>query len=464
MSNRSGRLRGLTSTPNVNNRYKGSSPLKQAPIPKSPKSPEEDQGANSTDIVLDKLEFLTQQVLGLRTDISVVQNDVSTLKSGLLEVKNEVKTMTDSMQYASETAETALKKGEKNEKEIVELDSKLDKVKNDYEKIKKENVQLKEHVLRMECQDRRSNLIIEGIKEKTDETNKDCLEAVYSFLEKELKLVDARSIKIERAHRNPAPKTSKKPKPMVFKLHYYPDRERIWNAKKELKDTGYWLSEDFPSEILKRRQVLNLVRKKALQEKRSSYLSRDRVIVDGKMYTLDTLNQLPESLQLKEVTTKRSEHYTAFYSRHCPCSNFHPSKFTLDGIEYEHNEQYYQHQKSIVNGDTKRASAVLKASDPYDCYKIGSEVVVKDREWENKSLEIMERGCLAKFTQNKDLAKFLLSTGNTVLLEASPVDKFFGIGMSLNNPELFQPEKWPDGATNWLGKILSKTRAALKDS
>ncbi len=82
------------------------------------------------------------------------------------------------------------------------------------------------------------------------------------------------------------------------------------------------------------------------------------------MYTTDTLNTLPDSLQLSEVSTKRSELYTAFYSRYTPLSNFHPSKFTCDGVDYLHSEQYFHAKKAESNRDFERATEIMKIEDP----------------------------------------------------------------------------------------------------
>ncbi len=73
----------------------------------------------------------------------------------------------------------------------------------------------------------------------------------------------------------------------------------------------------------------------------------------------------------------------------------------------------------------------------------------------------MYEGLLAKFVQNHHLKAFLLSTGPTVLLEASPHDKVYCIGLSINHKDIFKPEAWP-GGNNWLGKLLARVRDHLK--
>ena len=72
----------------------------------------------------------------------------------------------------------------------------------------------------------------------------------------------------------------------------------------------------------------------------------------------------------------------------------------------------------------------------------------------------MQFGIRAKFNQNEALATFFKSTGDTTLVEASPYDNYWGVGCSLNDPDLWVPTKWK--GTNTLGKMLSELRDNLK--
>ncbi len=78
-----------------------------------------------------------------------------------------------------------------------------------------------------------------GIGEETGESDADCKEKVYSIIENKLGVVNARQTKIARAHRLPTGPTRKIqgwPRPVIFKLHWYGDRENIWNVRQKLKD------------------------------------------------------------------------------------------------------------------------------------------------------------------------------------------------------------------------------------
>jgi len=405
---------------------------------------------NALTPLMEKLDTIGEDIKGIKTDISGIQTDLSDLKL--------------SINHATDTAQEALDKTKEHDQKFIEVDNEFVKIRNDFAKSQTENKQLREQLLKNECYNRRENLIIEGIPETINESNQACLESVYRLLEEKLKIPNARDIKISRCHRkqvksktNPHTKLPE-PRPIIFKAHFAPDRERIWKARSELKDSEYWLSEDFPVEIVKRRKTLNLIRKKAIQEGSKASVSVDKLRIDGRTYTMDTLHMLPTSLHPREVFTRRSTLYTAFYSSNSPMSNFHPARFKVNGRMYLHSEQFYQCKKAEENGDPGRAREIMNTDDPLKCYQIGQNVSISIQNWNERALEIMFDGCFAKFEQNQPLKEFLLSTNTTVLLNASPFDKFWGIGLGINHPDIFTPEAWPEGAKNWLGKVLSKVR------
>jgi len=65
----------------------------------------------------------------------------------------------------------------------------------------------------------------------------------------------------------------------------------------------------------------------------------------------------------------------------------------------------------------------------------------------------------AKFSQNPELLEFLLGTKGRILVEASPRDRIWGIGMGKQNFDVENPMKWR--GTNLLGFALTETRDEL---
>ena len=144
-------------------------------------------------------------------------------------------------------------------------------------------------------------------------------------------------------------------------------------------------------------------------------------------------------------------------------SQWWPCSFAVDNITYNCAEQYMMAGKARLFNDTYTLQKILESKDPATCKYLGRQVKDFNPEiWEEHCSQIVFEGNYAKFSQNKDLKKELLSTGNKILVEASPYDRIWGIGMTVDNPDCSNPSKWK--GTNLLGFILTDVRTALKNS
>lgn len=119
------------------------------------------------------------------------------------------------------------------------------------------------------------------------------------------------------------------------------------------------------------------------------------------------------------------------------------------------------HQKAIVFGDMEIADKVLKARTPREQKALGRKVRNFDGAvWEVEGRKAVYRASHAKFTQNKTLLDVLMATDGTTLVEASPTDKIWGIGLDANDARAYSRETWC--GTNWLGEVLTQLREDLK--
>ena len=117
-------------------------------------------------------------------------------------------------------------------------------------------------------------------------------------------------------------------------------------------------------------------------------------------------------------------------------------------------------EKAKLFGDTKSRKKILKSNSPRDHKRLGRGVQDFDKgKWNSVAREIVFVGNMAKFSQNEDLKKELLATGNKTLVEASPYDKIWGIGMSKDDPNATKPGNWR--GKNWLGEVLMRVRKEL---
>lgn len=142
-------------------------------------------------------------------------------------------------------------------------------------------------------------------------------------------------------------------------------------------------------------------------------------------------------------------------------SQWYPCSFYVDGIYYNCAEQYMMAEKARIFGDESARQKILAATDPLKMKKLGRQVKNFDAKiWDNVAPVIVVRGNLAKFGQNPSLLNFLLSTGSKTLVEASPYDTIWGIGMTEAQAQNSYPHIWC--GTNKLGFSLMDVRDELR--
>jgi hypothetical protein len=142
-------------------------------------------------------------------------------------------------------------------------------------------------------------------------------------------------------------------------------------------------------------------------------------------------------------------------------SNFYETEFELDGLKYKSAEHAYQGIKAKTFGDEEAFEKVIKAKSAQSAKAAGKKVKdYKEETWKEKKDEIMKTVLRAKFTQNLELRKKLLDSGDKVIANADSRDKYWGIGTSANTSMAKDPAKWK--GENKLGKILEELRAQIK--
>ena len=115
-------------------------------------------------------------------------------------------------------------------------------------------------------------------------------------------------------------------------------------------------------------------------------------------------------------------------------------------------------QKAKLFHDHERYTAILRASEPWECKDLGRHVNPFDaKAWSAVSYEVVKTANRAKFEQNPELMEKLLATGDALLAEASPKDTIWGIGLDAAAAAETDPDQWP--GQNLMGKILMELRA-----
>jgi ribA/ribD-fused uncharacterized protein len=141
-------------------------------------------------------------------------------------------------------------------------------------------------------------------------------------------------------------------------------------------------------------------------------------------------------------------------------SQWWPSPFEVDGRRFATAEHFMMWSKAMLFGDEACAAEILEVDHPNLAKALGRKVKPFDvATWERERLGIVVAGSIAKFSQHADLKTYLLGTGNRVLVEASPRDRVWGIGMGASNPDATDPARWR--GLNLLGFALMRARLEL---
>ena len=154
------------------------------------------------------------------------------------------------------------------------------------------------------------------------------------------------------------------------------------------------------------------------------------------------------------------EQFTFFYSNKSPFSQWHLVDFVIDGLQYNCAEQYMMHQKAVLFGDEEMAAKIMGTKNPGKQKAFGRKVSDYDNDkWHQVSRDVVYKANWAKFTQNENLQKRLLKTAGTTLVEASPYDLIWGVGLRESDDRIHEKKNWL--GTNWLGEVLTKLREDL---
>ena len=129
--------------------------------------------------------------------------------------------------------------------------------------------------------------------------------------------------------------------------------------------------------------------------------------------------------------------------------------------KYTCAEQYMMAEKARVFDDKKTEQLIMTTTDPKQMKALGRKVKnFNGNVWDKVKYSVVLNGNYLKFSQNKNMRDILLATGNKILVEASPLDKIWGIGYSKSDAEATNPQNWR--GSNLLGFALMEVRDELK--
>ncbi|MGO5081954.1 NADAR family protein [Oscillospiraceae bacterium LCP25S3_E4] len=141
-------------------------------------------------------------------------------------------------------------------------------------------------------------------------------------------------------------------------------------------------------------------------------------------------------------------------------SNWYPVKFTVDSVAFSSMEQFMMYKKAVYFGDYNIAKRILASNDVAYIKELGRLVSnYNESYWNGIRQIVVFEGLLAKFSQNESLKEQLKATNGSVLAECAVKDRIWGIGLSMNDPNRLDINRWK--GQNLLGYTLMMVRERL---
>ena len=407
----------------------------------------------------------------LTAELTAEQRDI---KSSVLNIEAKFDHLSqrilDEVNSATVIAKEALDIAQEAKQDVLNLNNKFSKIEQEHEILKirynglrHENVRLQTQQDAQESYSRRDNLLIRGITDDGQDDDKSCMRLVRDFFVQKLKLSNdkAESIVFVRCHR--IGKKSQYKRQMIVRFQYFADRQFIWDNRYQLKNTSFSLSENFASEVEYKRRLLYPILSTAKRSHKYDkvYLNGDVLRISGRDYSVEDIGNLPKDLHPNNFAVKQNEQWLIFggiHSRYYFLSNFYKVPLTYKNIEFEDLETAYQYAKASTFNDHVSCENILCSTSPSAAKRIGGSIKnFKSKDWDKVKQDIMLELLRIKFIPGSDLAKRLVATSGKSLAEAGQ-SGVYSIGMTLNNKELFDTQKW---TKNVLGELLMKVRQEL---
>ena len=149
--------------------------------------------------------------------------------------------------------------------------------------------------------------------------------------------------------------------------------------------------------------------------------------------------------------------YNFFWRTNCYLSNWYPSDFVVDGVKYWCTEQYMMAKKAELFNDKHIYCYIMSSDSQREIKALGRKISgFNESVWVQNRERIVFDGNYAKFTQNEMLKNYIIKQKGKIIVEASPYDRIWGIGLEASDNRVYNPNNWQ--GLNLLGFVLMEVR------
>lgn len=172
--------------------------------------------------------------------------------------------------------------------------------------------------------------------------------------------------------------------------------------------------------------------------------------------------KIPVEIHLVSIEDSHDKGMICFYGKDHPLSHHHIRAFIVNNVTFNCVEQFMMYYKARLFGDLEIANQILETDDPVIQKRLGRQVKNFNQAiWNEHREKCIFVGNLHKFTQNASLSSYLLDTGDKELVEASPIDTTYGVGLSENDPRIKSKNMWR--GMNLCGIAIMKVRKIIRE-
>ena len=359
-------------------------------------------------------------------------------------IDNSIKEALQTMQASICTAIQSNPVIQQHSAEITGLKAENLRLSRKVQQLHTEQSKMKKQLNRIETKNLECSLIIRGLPEEFKETEQQIIDKIHHILssimqgdDDGMKLANARQIVIRSARRLGRYNRNRR-RPVSIELQHRQDTEYILENRFDL-ERGIFIDKEYPMDIERKRKTLLPILKAAKRlpdYKKGSRLEDDRIILKGRPYTVNTLSQLPEELNVFTVTSKENDECIGYFGEINPLSNFFPAPFQLDGIKYVSSEQFIQSTKAKYFGDMDTYNQLLCVSTSHECKELSRQIrFVNEEKWSEYAGDLCFPGIRAKFHQNPYCMNTLITKTSTKRIMECTSDKLWGNGIPLHDPD-----------------------------
>jgi hypothetical protein len=407
-------------------------------------------------------------------------SNIATKLDTLDEINNKLTSITEGNTKIIEDVGKLTEKCTKLELDNSVLGTRLDKAENRIDKLEmhcnQQDVQIAKLTRENTWQEgiiKKVNLIFTGIEEKHDKEQGSSMGSIRMVLKEKMEM-DLDTVNIVNCHRlgqfQPTGAAAKGgqggnrgPRPILVCFNTIADRTKVWQQKRKLKGSDYFIAEDYAKEVEKRRSTLLPILRSARasgEYKDKAYMVADKLVLDNKRYTVETLDQLPANVDPKRTATQTIGNVTFFFTKDSVFSNHNmDAPFRIGSTTYRCTEQRFFAAKAALFGDQAALDKIMAAKEAATALQESKKIINYTKEnWEAVEINEMTHANRNKYLQNPAAMAALMATGETRMAEASR-NKEWGIGFALHNPNKTQQQKW---GKNKLGGILELLRKEFK--